>query len=137
MLEVELQPEITAPGSARALLREWLWDSLSDDELEIAMLLVSELVTNAVRHGQGRITMRARLNDGCLLVDVLDEGIGPAPAFRKHDFDPASSGGRGLMIVDAASSRWGIQDGTAHVWFELERTGIESSTAWQRQPTHC
>jgi anti-sigma regulatory factor (Ser/Thr protein kinase) len=90
-----------------------------EPRLETATLLVSELVTNAVRHGRGRITLRADLDDSRLLVDVFDEGTGIKPGRGNRRLD----GGRGLMIVDAASSRWGIDEGTAHVWFVLERTG--------------
>jgi anti-sigma regulatory factor (Ser/Thr protein kinase) len=122
-LEVELHREATAPRAARALLREWYAGELSEVELDTATLLVSELVSNAVCHGRGKITLRAHLDDGRLLVDVIDEGSFLETALRRHDLDGPSGGGRGLMIVDAASSRWGIESGTAHVWFELERPG--------------
>jgi anti-sigma regulatory factor (Ser/Thr protein kinase) len=123
VVEVELRRETTAPRAARALLRNWFADKLSDDELYTASLLVSELVTNAVRHGRGKITLRALLEDARLLVDVIDEGSLSEPALRRRGVEDPSSGGRGLMIVDAESSRWGIEKGTAHVWFELERCG--------------
>jgi anti-sigma regulatory factor (Ser/Thr protein kinase) len=94
---------------------------LASEELEVARLLVSELVTNAVVHGHGDIVMRAQLDDDRLLVEVIDEGGGFERTLRQHDF--ASIGGRGLAIVDTAASRWGIHEGTTHVWFELERPG--------------
>jgi anti-sigma regulatory factor (Ser/Thr protein kinase) len=119
VVEVELRRETTAPRAARALVRNWFSGKLSEDELYTATLLVSELVTNAVRHGRGKITLRALLNDVRLLVDVIDEGSVVEPVLRRRE-DP-SGGGKGLMIVDAESSRWGIEKGTAHVWFELER----------------
>jgi anti-sigma regulatory factor (Ser/Thr protein kinase) len=131
LLEVELRREASAPRAARALLREWFLGNLSE-ELGTATLLVSELVTNAVRHGQGRITLRALLDDGRLLVDVIDEGNVLETVLRTRDGVEPGGGGRGLMIVDAVSSRWGIETGTAHVWFELDRSGprvIESGTS--------
>jgi hypothetical protein len=62
------------------------------------------------------------LNDDHLLVEVMDEGNGLEPAVRARDLENPRAGGRGLTIVDAESSRWGIHRGTTHVWFELERS---------------
>jgi hypothetical protein len=76
-----------------------------------------------VIHGRGTITLRARLTEDRLLVEVMDEGSGLAPAVRERDFENPRGGGRGLTIVDAESSRWGIHEGMTHVWFELERPG--------------
>ena len=123
VLDVELARETTAPWIARSLVKERFADKLSDGELDTARLLVSELVTNAVAHGWGRITLRAHLNEDRLLVEVMDEGSGLEPAVRERDFENPRAGGRGLTIVDAESSRWGIREGTTHVWFELERLG--------------
>ncbi len=83
--------------------------------------MVSELVTNAVRHGTGRIMLRADLDEDRMLVEVIDEGGGLERAIREHDFEAVE--GFGLRIVDAESSRWGAHEGTTHVWFELERRG--------------
>ena len=102
-------------------LREWLAPHLQPDELETATLLTSELVTNAVRHGKGQVTLRASLDDDRLLVEVIDGGRGLEQAFRHREFEEI--GGWGLKIVDSASSRWGTHEGTTHVWFELERRG--------------
>jgi len=66
---------------------------------------------------------RARLNEDRLLVEVIDEGSGLEADVRERDFENPRAGGRGLTIVDAESSRWGIRKGTTHVWFELERPG--------------
>jgi hypothetical protein len=52
---------------------------------------------------------------------VVDEGQGFERAARKGSLD--AIGGRGLAIVEAGSSRWGLHEGTTHVWFELERPG--------------
>ncbi len=72
-------------------------------------------------HGRGEITLRAHLDEDRLLVEVIDEGGGFERTVLNSDFD--SIGGRGLAIVDAEASRWGIHEGTTHVWFELERPG--------------
>jgi len=143
VLEVELARESTAPRVARTLLRERFGNELSHDALDTASLLVSELVTNAVRHGHGRIMLRAHLNGDRLLVEVIDEGTGLEPAIRERDFEDPRGGGRGLMVVDAESSRWGIHEGPTHVWFELERhrapgsppaTKLRQTSSCSRQP---
>ena len=124
VLDVELARATTAPRTARRIVTERFADELSDQYLDTVRLLVSELVTNAVIHGRGRITLRAsRLNGDRLLVEVIDEGSGLEAAVRERDFEDPRAGGRGLTIVDAESSRWGIRKGTTHVWFELERPG--------------
>jgi anti-sigma regulatory factor (Ser/Thr protein kinase) len=85
-----------------------------------AKLLTSELVTNAVLHGRGRIMLSARLEEQRLLVEVADEGSGFDYVAGQRSVDHLR--GRGLAIVAAESARWGIDDGTAQVWFELAVT---------------
>jgi anti-sigma regulatory factor (Ser/Thr protein kinase) len=82
-----------------------------------AELIVSELVTNALLHGEGPITMRVCLNEDSLVVRVIDQGAGFER--RLHRGDRAQIGRWGLKIVEDISSRWGVHEGTAHVWFEL------------------
>ena len=95
---------------------------LDDEELlEAGKLLVSELVTNAVVHGVGRIVLSIELDEDRLLIEVIDEGSGFEHTARQVPFDELS--GRGLAIVEATSSRWGIHAGTTHVWAEIERKG--------------
>lgn len=110
-----------APALARRSLSRWLAEDVERDQLRTAELLVSELVTNAVMHGRGKITLRAQIDEDRVLVEVIDEGGGFERTLRHGDFDAV--GGRGLAIVDAEASRWGIHEGTTHVWFELERPG--------------
>jgi anti-sigma regulatory factor (Ser/Thr protein kinase) len=102
---------------------------LSADALSTARLLVSELVTNAVLHEQGKITFRALLDEDRLRMEVIDEGPGPETTVRARDFEDPRGGGRGLLLVDAESSRWGVHTATGHVWFELERPARESRIA--------
>ncbi len=102
-------------------MAEWLSGALGEDELERAKLLVSELVTNAVVHGDGTITLRGRLDEDRVLFDVIDEGGGFEYEVRQRGFSDV--GGHGLSIVDTEASRWGIHEGTTHVWFEIERAG--------------
>jgi anti-sigma regulatory factor (Ser/Thr protein kinase) len=120
-LEVELPRYRGASRVARQVLAERFGTSLTAGELDIVRLLVSELVDNAVLHGQGRISLKAQVDARHVRVDVVDDGTGFERQVRHTGFD--SLGGRGLQIVEAESSRWGISEGTTHVWFELERHG--------------
>jgi anti-sigma regulatory factor (Ser/Thr protein kinase) len=119
--EATLPRIVDAPQAARRLVREWLPEDLDGETIQSAELLVSELVTNAVVHGRGRLILRGELDDDRLLVEVIDDGDGFERTVRQRGVD--SVGGRGLAIVDALASRWGIHEGTTHVWFELERPG--------------
>jgi anti-sigma regulatory factor (Ser/Thr protein kinase) len=129
--ECELGSGVGAPGVARRLLTEWFTGVLADGTLTTARLLVSELVTNAVTHGAGRVTLRAQLFEFRVLVEVFDEGEGFERDLRGGDFRTRGVGGWGLGIVDAESIRWGVRRGGSHVWFELELSGIST-----RVPRH-
>jgi anti-sigma regulatory factor (Ser/Thr protein kinase) len=115
--ERELPRAADAPWLARRSLGDWYGAKLQADELHLAKLLTSELVTNAVLHGQGRITLAARLRETRLVVEVADEGTGFEYAARTRRYAPVR--GRGLAIISAESAGWGIADGAAQVWFEL------------------
>ncbi len=119
--EKELPRSPDAPGEARRSLSHWYSAALEPEDLHRAKLLASELVTNAVLHGHGRILMRTHLDEDRVLVEVIDEGEGFEHRVRNRKFDDLH--GRGLAIVEAESSRWGIHEGTTNVWFELERPG--------------
>ncbi len=119
--EQELPHTPEAPGIARRELSRWYGDTLELTELSTVKLLTSELVTNAVLHGHGRIVLHSLLDDDRVLVEVLDEGGGFEHEFRDREFDELR--GRGLEIVDTESTRWGVHEGSTHVWFELERPG--------------
>jgi len=119
--EIDLPRANDAPWLARRSMSDWFGETLHHEELQTAKLLTSELVTNAVLHGHGRIVLRARLDEDRLLVEVIDEGGGFEHEARRRDFQDLH--GRGLLIVEAEASRWGILEGTTHVWFELERPG--------------
>lgn len=120
-VEVELPRETAASHVARRALRRACADRVETDLLIDAELLVSELASNALRHGRGEMVLLARLDDDRLLVEVVDEGSGFERTLRRKDFEQV--GGWGLDIVDAVASRWGVHEGTTHVWFELERPG--------------
>lgn len=120
-LEVQLARDPSAGAKARRLVEDLAAGILADAELNRAKLLVSELVNNAVLHGRGTITFRADLDEDRLHVEVVDEGSGFEREVREQRGDVP--GGRGLRLMDSESSRWGVHEGTTHVWFEIERPG--------------
>jgi serine/threonine-protein kinase RsbW len=90
------------------------------------LLLVSELVSNSVRHAgmdaAERIRLRARSADACAYVEVCDPGrSGQIPQKRDKHADVLEPGGFGLVLVDEMSDRWGVHCRPDHtcVWFEL------------------
>jgi anti-sigma regulatory factor (Ser/Thr protein kinase) len=117
----ELPRGVDAPSQARHLLALWAGDELAPDELDRAKLVCSELVNNAVLHGEGKIRLQLDLDENRLLIEVIDEGQGFEHVIREVAFEKLS--GRGLAIVEAEASRWGVHQGTTHVWAELERAG--------------
>lgn len=111
----------TARAVVRGQLRTWGLDSLSD----VTALLVSELVTNSLRHATGPIGVRLVRPvglPGALLVEVSDPLPDP-PRERAADADDES--GRGLQLVAGSSRRWGTRPGSTGktVWFELAVPG--------------
>jgi anti-sigma regulatory factor (Ser/Thr protein kinase) len=113
-----------SPGSAAQarLFLNRVRDDVSEQVLENARLLVSELVANAVEHVQeeGEIELRVELSDGVLRVEVLDPGPGFEPRPRRADSDR----GWGLHFTDRLAARWAADcEGRARVWFELLSDG--------------
>ncbi|MFF8014511.1 ATP-binding protein [Streptomyces sp. NPDC007929] len=107
----------TARQAVRGQLRRWGLESLAD----LAALLVSELVTNALRHATGPIGVRLVRPSGLggvLLVEVSDPLPDPP---RERTARPEDESGRGLSLVASSSRRWGTRPGAGGktVWFEL------------------
>jgi anti-sigma regulatory factor (Ser/Thr protein kinase) len=120
-LELELPGTRGVASAARRAIRRVCADRVDAVSLSDAELMTSELATNAHLHSQDPITLRVWLNEDRLLVEVIDQGNGFERTLRHNDFGQV--GGRGLEIVDRLSSRWGVHDGSSHVWFELELPG--------------
>ena len=125
MKTIELTGGPEAVGAARHAIEE-LADQEQLPRIDDLRLLVSELVTNSVLHGRAgpddRVEMHVARPNGCVRVEVCDDGDRWAEPFRSTSIDsPAPSGGWGLMLVGALADRWGIEvdEGTC-VWFELE-----------------
>lgn len=100
-----------------------------------AVLLLSELATNAVIHAASRFRVTIRRRDDRLRVEVAD---GSRAVARRQRFSSTSGTGRGLALVDDIADRWGVderEDGKT-VWFELavRPAGIEPGRQAARRP---
>ncbi len=103
---------------ARAHLQRWQLAELADD----AALIVSELVTNAVFHTDGRASVRLVRGAHVVRLEVWDAGAGVPELLAPDEYQP---GGRGLTIVSALADVWGISTlpGGKVVWAELAESG--------------
>jgi anti-sigma regulatory factor (Ser/Thr protein kinase) len=121
---LDLDPDALAPSKARELLAEVLDDRAGSEWLARAQLALSEIVTNAVRHGgDGRpdpITLSIERGDGLVTVSVIQRGsVPPRPSIVNMPA-PWSTSGYGLGIVDSIADRWGVRLDPPSVWFELQ-----------------
>lgn len=126
--ELALRAVPGAAPEARAALRELLHGTPFAARLDDGELAVSELVTNAVLHGREPITVRLLVTHDCLRVEVHD-GSPISPSFSM--LDPTAVTGRGLMLISAASDRWGVEPEPhgKQVWFEILESGPQEVEA--------
>lgn len=118
---LELQRAPDAAVEARRFVERLLRRrGVAEQSVENALLVSTELVSNAYRHGEGHIELRVNLLDDLLRIEVMDEGRDQAPAVREQGAD--ESGGWGLQIVDRLALQWGVFEGTTHVWADLALT---------------
>ena len=141
--ELPLAPSATAPATARRFIRDtcrqWRLEAMEDptdptaqgwvEELvDRAMLVASELVTNAVVHSQGPVRLRLELHQQRLHLAVYDR----SPRLLALATDPGdldAEGGRGLLIVDRLASSWGVRHapgGGKVIWCVLELPAAET-----------
>ncbi len=125
-LQLTLERTVQAPAMARAAVARRCDQLELDASLtQSLILLVSEVVSNAVRHSSGDpaapIELSASFGERTIRVAVTDAGHGftprPRDPTRTHD-------GYGLYLLEKVSSRWGVEsEGDTKVWFELPRGG--------------
>jgi anti-sigma regulatory factor (Ser/Thr protein kinase) len=120
-MEVEIAAGQHAPAAARSAVERWLSGRVSARLYDDVRLLVSELVTNSVRHAQLARDMTIRISvalvDGAVRIEVEDPGDGAIAAVAP---DREHGGGFGLYLVEILAERWGTtNDGKTCVWAEL------------------
>ena len=116
--EAEFTPDLASPRAARRFVA----DVLDDTSLpvDLILLLVSELATNAVLHARTDFTVRVVVDDGVHRARVEVEDGNERPPSIAHTPAEATSG-RGLQLVQSLAESWGVEGRIAGklVWFEL------------------
>ena len=116
-LTLQLERDRNAPARARTMIRG-LRPLLGAERTEDATLLVSELVTNAVRYGSGPVELHVEAGeDRRGRFTISDAGGGETPALRETG--GSAGGGYGLHLVDRIADDWGVTHASMHVWFDL------------------
>jgi anti-sigma regulatory factor (Ser/Thr protein kinase) len=132
--EIRLRLDALAPGAARILVAQSLGDHASATLLDTAKLLISELVTNAVRHSGGSchdaILVRVHTMRRTLRLEVEDPGRHAVIAPRAPD--PTTGDGFGLHLVHTLSETWGIEraaDRGTRIWAQLDHEPLTAPPA--------
>jgi anti-sigma regulatory factor (Ser/Thr protein kinase) len=119
-VSVDIDRDRTAPAQARRAV-EAFGAALDPSVVPDVKLLVSELISNSVKYGRdGEVQLILRSEDPHHVhVEVVDQGSGFVPVAR--DRPRTEPGGWGLHMVEALTERWGVREGSTHVWFEIDR----------------
>lgn len=122
---LDLPPMTDSVPAARRFVRTELAGSPAD--VDTAVLLVSEIVTNAVLHARSPLTLRVEDRAPLARIEVRDGS--PVPP-RMHGFSTLSATGRGLRLLDRLARAWGVEPETdgKTVWFEI---GPAAEVAWE------
>ena len=117
-IEVTLPPDTDSPRRARRFLKDALQGGAPADVVDVAVLLVSEVVTNAVLHARSEVRVAISWNAHRVRVEVCDHS--PAQPVPRH-FAPDAGTGRGMLLIEELADAWGMSptsDGKL-VWFEV------------------
>ena len=117
--ELQLEPDRSNVALARRFVMDAVHALGQDAAADVAELLTSEVVTNAVLHAGTSVQLRVVGESGAVRVEVTD-GSAAAPARRHYSAEAAT--GRGLGLVEALATEWGTitQAGGKTVWFTIE-----------------
>lgn len=131
-VRIVLPPESASVPQARRFVADQLGD-LSPDTVDVARLLVSEIVTNAVLHAGTELVLTLERGESTVQVQIED-GNPLLPVVRSHG--PDAGTGRGLHVLDRMASRWGTSevDGGKIVWFEIPTTVLPTPRDTRKTP---
>ncbi|GAA0295868.1 ATP-binding protein [Kineococcus aurantiacus] len=118
---LSLERSRRAASRARSyVLEQCVGAGVAEDVCDAAVLMVSELVTNAVEHARSRVELAVEVDPSRVHVEVQDQNAA-LPAVQ--DADAGAVHGRGMAIVDALASAWGVRPAARGktVWFDLPR----------------
>lgn len=117
----ELRAGPRTAAEARLFLSEALKSFGVEVDKDAAALMTSEIASNAIRHGKEPIDVSVSAEEQGLRVSVLDRGSGFDAEELRFDQGLEIEGGRGLRIVHALSSEWGVErsEDATEVWFRL------------------
>jgi serine phosphatase RsbU (regulator of sigma subunit)/anti-sigma regulatory factor (Ser/Thr protein kinase) len=130
LVRVDLRTAPQAPATGRRVVTDVLLAAGLPDLVDTASLLVSEVVTNALRHGGGPRELRVRVDDEGVDVGVRDSSpqaphpvTGDGPGAERVVDGGLAENGRGLLLVDLLADSWGWrpEGGGKLVWFRLRR----------------
>jgi serine/threonine-protein kinase RsbW len=126
-MEHRLPYSTASAGEARRLSRDLVADRLDEGRAIEFLVMVSEVVGNAIQHGRpeldGRIGLRLEAEAGVVRAVVTDAA--PEFTFDRRTFDMANLDHFGLLMVDSFADRWGLSlDGKKAVWFEVDTQPI-------------
>jgi anti-sigma regulatory factor (Ser/Thr protein kinase) len=125
LVEVVLALDARAPGAARSLVVQCLEGRVLASAVDSAQLVMSELVTNSLRHGgapMDEVVVSVELMPAWLRVGVRDSGSNAVIAVQPPNLE--AGGGFGLNLVQMLSERWGVERlaaGGTQVWAQLVR----------------
>ncbi|WP_034620833.1 ATP-binding protein [Cellulomonas sp. URHE0023] len=126
--ETAVSPALSSIAPARHWTRDRLAEAgVTDGPQDTVILLVSELVTNAVAHADPPVILRVHVDEERTRVEVADGARQELPVVL--DPPPTATGGRGVMFVDRLASRWGTtrNSGSKAVWFEVRHGDAPTS----------
>ena len=128
MVTLALPPEPRSATRARQLTREQLSALCPDEAIEVAALLVTELVSNAVLHARTDIVLMVDVTPGRVILRVRD-GSDETPVQQGYGVDAAT--GRGIALVEKLASAWGVDrsERGKEVWCQIDFPAPDPNTS--------
>jgi len=118
---VAFDPASVSVRRAREVVKELCAEgAVGQETLDTVLLLTSELVTNAVLHGEGQAVLDGHVDPRRVRVTITDES--PKLPQVRHTEGQLTEGGRGMLLVEELATRWGVDattSGGKTVWFEV------------------